>query len=386
MDLRGYLAMGAAWKVGQNPYLPPDPLLLTRFGVSAEHAFPAVLPHGLPLLALLSAMGCGSAAVTVWILSFVAFGISMFLLVRWLGRQWSSTEAWLFVGLVAQSRLIQSLAYRGQLGLLLLLPLLLAVWLEQRRHPLAAGACLALTLIKPTFALPVIGLFLLRRAWLALAAGAAITTAASLAAALRAGGRELLGSYPAAVDRFVLQDRVQWAGSWHLTSWQAIVYEAFGTGTRASTVVGLCILAVGAGATAWLAWKSRTRAEDTWLLAALILLAQFGAYHRVYDAVPLFVVAALLWSRVRRLSWRTPTAAEVCAVLLTLLFLFVLAAQTVSQRIASALAAIPTGGAVNAWVTVLLLACVIRIGLEDLSRAEVAGDCSPRMAGSLATH
>jgi hypothetical protein len=365
MDIRGYLAMGAAWRQGLDPYLPSDPVLLARFGVSQGWGFGPALPHGLPLFALLSEMGNGGAGIALWILSFVAFGASMFLLVRWVGREWTATEAWLFVAILAQSRLNQSVAYRGQLGLILLLPMLLAVWLDPRRHPFAAGACLALTLIKPTLALPLIGLFLVRRAWLALGSGAAITAAASVAAAVPLGVREIFASYAAAVDRWTIHERGEWAGSWHVTSWQAIVYDALGAESRASAIVGFFILAVAAGGIAWLAWRSRTRTGEMWTFAALLLFAQFGSYHRVYDGVPVFVVAALLWSRVRRWPARTPTAPEVCAALLTVLFLFVLSSQAVSERVASALAVVPTGGAVNAWVTALLLACVILVGLED---------------------
>jgi Glycosyltransferase family 87 len=366
MDLRGYLAQGAVWMEGKNPYLPSDPAAMAPFGVTDQWGFGPMLPHGFPLFGLLAGLGCSAAAITLWILSFAAFGVSMFLLVKWLGREWTQTEAWLFVAVLAQSRLIQSVAYRGQWGLILLLPLLLAVWLEQRRHPVAAGVCLAVTLIKPTTALPLIGLFVLRRAWVALGTGAGLTTAASLAAARRGGVREVLSSYPEAVHRFVLRDREHWGGSWHVTSWQAIVYDAFGTATGASAIAGVCLLAVAGGAVGWLAWKSRGR-EGTWTFAALLLLAQFGAYRRVYDGVFVFVIAALLWSRVRRWPERTPTAPELGAVLLTLLFLFVLAVQPLSTRLAAALAAIPTAAALNAWVTVLLLACVVLVGLQEAS-------------------
>jgi hypothetical protein len=376
MDLRGYLVQGAVWMEGQNPYSPSDPVVLARFGVTEEQGFGPMLPHGFPLFSLLANLGCGAAAITTWILSFAAFGVSMFLLVRWLGKEWSRTEAWLFVAAVAQSRLIQSVAYRGQWGLLLLLPLLLAVWLEQRRHPIAAGVCLAVVLVKPTTALPLIGLFVLRRAWVALGTGAGLAAAASLAAALRGGVREVLSSYPEAVHRFVLRDRENWGGSWHVTSWQAIAYDAFGTATGTSTIAGFCLLAVAGGAVAWLAWKSRAR-EGTWTFAALLLLAQFGAYRRVYDGVFVFVIAALLWSRVRRWPERTPTAPELGAALLTLLFLFVLAIQPLSTRLAAALAAVPTAAALNAWVTVLLLGCVVLVGLQDASRATVQRAIAP---------
>jgi hypothetical protein len=379
MDLRGYLAEGAAWSAGQNPYLPPDPAVLASFGLPEDSGFGPMLPHGFPLFALLAGLGCHAAAITTWVLSFVAFGVSMFVLVRWLGREWSRTEAWLFVAVLAQSRLIQSVAYRGQWGLLLLLPLVLAVWLEKRRHPFAAGVCLALTLIKPTTALPLIGLFVLQRAWVALGTGAGLTAAASLASALRGGVREVLSSYPEAVHRFVLRDRESWGGSWHVTSWQALVYDALGTATRASAIAGFCLLAVAAGAVGWLAWKSRAR-EGTWMFAALLMLAQFGAYRRVYDGVFVFVIAALLWSRVRRWPERAPTAPELGAVLLTVLFLFVFAVQPLSARLAAALAAIPTAAALNAWVTVLLLACVVLVGLQDASRATVPRAIAPAEA------
>jgi hypothetical protein len=176
----------------------------------------------------------------------------------------------------------------------------------------------------------------------------------------------VLSSYPEAVHRFVLRDRVNWGGSWHVTSWQAIVYDAFGTATGASAIAGFCLLAIAAGAVGWLVWKSRAR-DCTWTFAALLLLAQFGAYRRVYDGVFVFVIAALLWSRVRRWPERRPTAPELGAVLFTLLFLFVLAIQPLSTRLAAALAAIPTAAALNAWVTVLLLACVVLVGLQDAS-------------------
>jgi hypothetical protein len=370
MDLRGYLAQGAVWMEGQNPYLPSDPVAMAPFGVTDQWGFGPMLPHGFPLFGLLAGLGCSAAAITHWILSFAAFAVSMFVLVRWLGREWTRTEAWLFVAALAQSRLIQSVAYRGQWGLILLLPLLLAVWLEQRRHPIAAGVCLAVVLIKPTTALPLIGLFVLRRAWLALGTGAGLAAAASLAAALRGGVREVLSSYPEAVHRFVLRDQDHWGGSWHVTSWQAIAYDAFGTATGASAIAGFCLLAVAGGAVGWLAWKSRAR-EGMWTFAALLLLAQFGAYRRVYDGVFVFVIAALLWSRVRHWPERAPTAPELGAVLLTLLFLFVFAVQPLSMRLAAALAAIPTAAALNAWVTVLLLACVVLVGLQDAARATV---------------
>jgi hypothetical protein len=375
MDLRGYLAQGAVWSAGGNPYLPSDALLMAPFGVTDQWGFGPMLPHGFPLFALLASLGCRVAAITTWVLSFAAFLVSMFVLVKWLGRDWSRTEAWLFVGALAQSRLIQSVAYRGQWGLLLLLPLLLAVWLEQRRYPIAAGVCLAVTLIKPTTALPLIGLFVLRRAWLALGTGAALTAAASVASALRGGVREVLSSFPEAYHRFELRNP-DWGGNWHVTSWQAIVYDAFGTATRASAVVGFCVVAVAAGAMGWLAWKSRARG-DTWMFAVLLLLAQFGAYRRLYDGVFVFVIAALLWSRARRWKERAPTAPELGAALLTLLFLFVFAVQPVSMRLAAALAPIPTAAALNAWVTVLLLACVILVGLRDCSGRSSAASAAP---------
>jgi hypothetical protein len=241
----------------------------------------------------------------------------------------------------------------------------MAVWCEERQRPVAAGVYLALALIKPTFALPVIALFLIRRAWLALTSAAAMTIAAGLVASIPAGARAVLRSYPVAVHQFVVLDRPLWAGSWHLTSWQAIAYEAFGTATPISEACGAGFLAAAGGAVLFIAWRQRTRHDDGWAFAALLLLGQIGTYHRVYDGVPTFAVAALLWTRVRRRPIGSLRVSEWLATILTVLLLFVFSAQAISKRVGAMLSVIPTASAVNAWVSILLFASVVAIWSQD---------------------
>jgi hypothetical protein len=369
MDLRGYLTMGGAWLAGQNPYDVIDPSLLARFHVPAAYTanygtLPPVPPHGLPLLSLFAWLPLDAATLAVWTTSFLALVGALYLLVERFGKDWSAVERLLFVAVVAQSRLIQSIAYRGQIGVILFFSLLLALRYQERGRPILAGVFVAITLMKPTLGVPLLALLLSRRAFGTLFASGAIAGLVGLLAAIPAGVRVVLAAYPQAVDQFITRDRISWAGNWHLTSWQAIVYDALGTATPAANAVGMVLTAVALVATAIIVWRTRASKDDGWLFATFILLAQVFTYHRVYDGIFVFVVVALLWSKLRGRRLRTLSAMEVVTAALTVLFVFVLSIQSVSEYVSNLVSTVPTGSAVNAWVSLLLFASVALLAFQ----------------------
>lgn len=364
MDLPGYMAMGAAWLAGQNPYLNLDPNLLARFDITEKFAFPPILPHGLPLLSLMTLLPWEVAKLAVWTASFISLVGALYLIVDRFGRDWPTHERLLFIAILAQSRLVQSIAYRGQISITLFFMMLLALRYQERGRPILAGALVAVTIIKPTFALPLIALLLYRRAFGVLLSAGVIAGSTGLLAAVSVGLRELITSYPEAVRNFIAKDEPSWAGSWHLTNWHAILYEVLGTATPAANALAAALSLVAIAAIAIIVWRLPRSEDDGWVLAIFILFAQVATYHRVYDGIQVFVVLALMWSLLRNRSPLNWSALEILTAALAILFVFVFSIQSVSQKIAYVLEIVPALSALNAWVSLILFACIALVALQ----------------------
>ena len=146
MDFFQYYAPSHMWLTGGDPY---DRVAYTAHAAALfpEHHIESeacpLLPSGLTIFAPLTWLAPGTAAHLMWILSFTALILSATAMRRW-ARGWRVEEQLLVLAVLVQSRLIQSVAYRGQPSLLMLAAVLLAFAANRRGAPLLAGTAAAL--------------------------------------------------------------------------------------------------------------------------------------------------------------------------------------------------------------------------------------------------
>jgi hypothetical protein len=356
LDFYTYYAPARVWLAGGNPY---DRAAMAK---SAFADFPDLAagssmasplpPSGLLLVAPMALLGPRVALKVMWLLSFGALIASLLLMMRLWASNWTASERWLMAAVLLQSRLIQSIAYRGQPALLMLAATLAALWAERRGHRALAGAAAAALSIKFTFGLPLAAYWVAQRRWRELGWAAGFSLALCLPLVVQIG--------PSAVaSGFV--DCVRYLDAWnhadphafHLTSWTTILDRLLGP--AGNTVAS----ALAVAAAALLFRQSRAVADFTW--AGFAALGTVALYHRVYDAILLLPVLVLCWDRLRRGRRYDP------ALLLTTVsgvaLLFVFAWQPLSERASGWLAMhAPAFAPINAWTCVALLAGIIPYG------------------------
>jgi hypothetical protein len=355
MDLYGYYGPARVWLTGGDPYdratftakvaeLFPDHAI-------GETACP-LLPSALTVLAPLALLPPAVAARAMWVVSFAALVFALLAAIHLWARGWTPEEKLLAVALLAQSRLIQSVAYRGQPSLLMLAAVLAALVIAERR-PALAGAAAVVAGAKFTLGIPLVVLWAWQRRWRALLSSAGIGLALSLPPLLTIGpGRVLHGLLDSLA--FVARYNETHAAAYHLTS--------LGNIARAlppSKLVAAVGVALPLGALLALL-RRRPGRTDAWVFAGLTVLGLVALYHRVYDAVFLLPIAVLAWNELR-VQRRAPVLVLAAALVLVL---FVFAPQSVAERTAAWLAGHPPLALlapVNAWACVVMLAALIAI-------------------------
>lgn len=208
------------------------------------------------------------------------------------------------------------------LGQIALAPVLGALWALElsRRRPLVAGLALALTTLKPTFALPVIFLMFCRRDFRTVVAGIAIGGAAALGGlvplVVNHGWQPVFRSIVDTQDHLEHDKMVSTESTW--TRIDAVSFVGKLTGhepqhVTQAAILAACLLAAGAAL-----WKTSGTplAEGADSLSALIVTSATLAcvYHGSYDA--LLLVAPWVAVMVGRLREQLPAALRVLVWLL----------------------------------------------------------------------
>jgi hypothetical protein len=355
-DFCSYYDPTRVWLAGGDPY---DHAALNR-AIAADFRDPGgcfavgspMLPSGLLLFTSLAVFPVKVALRLIWILSFAALVFSLWLMLRLWAGDWSASERWWMVALLAQSRLIQSIAYRGQPTLLMLAATLTALWAADRGRRVLAGAMGAVLSIKFTLGIPVAAYWIWRRQWRPIAWALAIVAALSIPAIASIGPGRVVAGFTDSMRALAAWNHAAPDNTFHLTSWSAIT-DRLGTGGNiASALLGLA-------ATLFLLFRPR-EVSPAWQWAGFTALGMVAVYHRAYDAVLLFPVMVMCWDRLRQGARREP------AVLLTtaacVLLLLVFSWQSLSERTTDWLLLSPwrVFAPVNAWLCIAVLVGVFR--------------------------
>jgi Glycosyltransferase family 87 len=197
----------------------------------------------------------------------------------------------------------------GQITLMLVLG---AVWALElaRRRPLVGGLALALTTLKPTFAIPLVWLLFCRRDFRAALAGVLIGTTAALAGlapiVAHHGWQSVVDSLKEAQSKLDADPMVATKTTWTRIDTAALIGKLVGSEPdhfAVAAIAAVCLLA--AGAAVWRVSKTPL-AEGADSLSALIICTATLAcvYHGVYDA--LLLVAPWVAVSVGRLREQLP--------------------------------------------------------------------------------
>jgi hypothetical protein len=280
----------------QDPYTDPD------------MTYP---PPALPVFAAL--VGPFRAPVvlkSVWLmLNGLALAVLVVEVLRLAGPSWPPAVQGAWALAVVASKPVRLTLGLGQYSLLPLALLLVAVRWARAGRPVSAGALLALALIKPTIALPFIGVFAARRAWGAIAAAAVLHTAAML------GVSAWLGRSPVALTLAWL-DRARSQQEAGLLDVASVVGRLWPGGGAVVAGPAAAVLLLGGWAAIW----ALRRRDDLTQLSLAATVAVLFTYHRPYDlvllALPLALGVALAIQADGRLRWLATAEAVALAVLL----------------------------------------------------------------------
>jgi hypothetical protein len=382
MDLYGYYEPSRVLLDGGDPY---DRDVFTRAVRRTRHetqtggdgyACP-LLPSALVTLAPLALFSYERAARLMWLVNFAALVFSLWAMIELWTDQWSFSERLLVAALLAQSRLIQSIAYRGQPSLFILAAVLAALLASRRGAPAVAGAALALALGKFPLALPLVALWIWNREWRPLAWAAAIGSVCSIPALLLIPPRTLLRGWVdslAFLEAYNDKDPIPF----HLTNWSAIYVRLLGHGSPVVSALSAGLFVAGSAAVGWSVRGAASDRTWSWKFGALTALAMVTVYHRVYDAVVLFPLVFLTWSAIRHPERRRVAAACLAGVL-ALLF-FVLSPQSVALAASSWMVrhiAVDFFSPLNAWLATLVLVLTVLVARDATRPARPVTAASP---------
>lgn len=363
MDFYGYYGPARVWLGGENPY---DRGLFTRrvaqfFPANAvgETACP-LLPSALTIFAPLALLAPPAAARAMWLISFAALLLALLAMRELWARDCRPEEQQFVAALLLQSRLIQSVAYRGQPSLLMLACVLGAFVASRRGAYWLAGAAAAFTSAKFTLMLPLLAFWAWQRSWRPLLWTLVFGTAASLPPLFSVGPEAFARGFLDSLA-FIADYNVVHGDPFHVISLRAIVGLWPLSEPVARALCALCaLLAFGF---LWRRMRASSAELESWIFAGFTALGLIGMYHRVYDAVLLLPVAVLAWRALRDADGRWRSADVVLALALAMV-LFVFAPQSVAQRSADWLArhgALAFLQPLNAWLCLTVMLCILRI-------------------------
>ncbi len=384
IDLPQYVMPARLWLQHVNPY---D---WVRYDAEVRRQVPGstywfyanpLPPHSLLMTAPIAWMSWKAIDTTWTLVSFGAMVAALALIVSLFGKSWTRAEQYLFIALMAQSRLVQSVAYRGQVALVMLAFTLIALACARRGRHAAAGLMFAAVCMKFTLALPLVVILVARRGWRSLAWGIAFIAIGSLIVMATIGFRTALHTIPDSMRYFsshVAQEATsigtsQRVGNWHMTNWVVLYATAFGQRSPVTSVLSRLTLVTAGGALVWLAWRLRDEEHEDWLFAVSTMFMLTCVYHHVYDAVFVFGVAAAFWNLARARTIRLGPDFKLFGAVLAL-FLFVFAVQPLSEglsrrlQVHGALLLTP----VNAWLGLALLGLCYLVAARYVAASEPA--------------
>jgi hypothetical protein len=388
MDFFGYYEPPRLWLSGKNPF---DRKVFTAavrdmWGDGRETladlgdvACP-LLPSALPLFLPLAILPPAPAALVLWVLNFAGLLFSLWAMAELWCTRWTTTEKlWVFA-VILQSRLIQSVAYRGQPSLLMLAAVLAALMLERRARHLLAGFALVVASAKFTLAVPLVAYWIWSREWRPLLWASILGVLLCVPAVVQWGPTELTSKWMDSVA-FIDQWNLRNGDTWHVTSWSVILGAFLGVGSARTFAASMTASIVACAGL--LLIERRFPASDLgtrvpWKFAVLTALGNVAIYHRVYDGVMLFPLVVLAWSLLREEHRPVRPTVALFAVSVAVL-LFVLAPLSVAQaasdlaeRMASSGVLVP----VNAWAALAVL--VFTAMLAPVMAADRDGDPLPQ--------
>lgn len=375
MDLWGYSAPPRTWLAGGDPYdeatLRAD--VRDRFrghhpeGADSEQIANALLPPALVLLAPLALLPDEVAPQIMWLSSMAALLFSCWAMLRLWAEDWSPAERLWVVALLLQSRLIQSVAYRGQPSLVMLAAVLCGLLAQRKNASALAGMALVVAATKFTAALPLAAYWVLQRKWRPLCWAAGLGVLLSLPALFTIGPAALIHGWLDSVRALEHWNRTP--GGFHLTSWSAILDSFFPEGSPWQEAASAALLIAAIALAGWRRPASGRAAS--WRFMTLTALGMIAVYHRAYDAVLLFPAAVLAWEALRDPAQRSPPALVFAGSLL--LLLFVLAPQSVAQALSGWLASrSPLLAPVNAWACIAVFAAAALVERRQASSPAIA--------------
>ena len=306
-----------AFADGGNPY---DPGYVSRYAV--DNPFPPYAPSTLLIHRPLTLVPLEVAALVYAALTVVLTVVVAYVALRYNDLAVTSTRVLLVAALILLSRPGRQNVLNGQTTLEVVLGIYVALYFAQR-SALVSGLGLAVSMLKPTFGIPLAILMLARRDVRAVVAGVLITAAVNLPLvailAERAGGLStFLRQITTTLAGFQLNPEYNPASSSLRVDLVASVSRFLGeplTGT-AQLALALVVLGVAAYAvsTAEGLERGRTRSLSATVICLAILLC---GYHQAYDLVLLTLPLVALAAR------RLPAALFTPRLRWVLLLLFV---------------------------------------------------------------
>ena len=249
---------------------------------------PQYLPSSLVVMLPYAAMPY-RAAVDAWLITNLAATGVLLVVTFLLFRGRLSTRTFLIVALLFLCNGAFRIAVtNGQLCIVALAFLVLALFFWRKQLLALAGLCLAFSLLKYHLVLPFLVVFLFRRkGWIVLAICGLIHSVWHLGFCL------LVKASPIGIFRDVLELNLragrahEWFDVWSAFRWLQRSYElAFNPPLAALPVLILVTACLG-----FLFWKDRRRSDQLALFSVIGVFTLFAAYHRVYDSVCLLFPA-----------------------------------------------------------------------------------------------
>lgn len=311
LDFAWMYPAGQCWRQGINPYDGANykaairqytPLALGS-GLSDNETTAGLIypPNSLPIFGVLSLLTWNQALLLWCIVQLLSAYAIIILSVACIAPHWRAESKLLFIGLLAQSRLIPFVVYEAQTTFLVFACILLMVWLMMRRKPHLAGAALGFSFLKFTFPLPMIAFYAMRRQPKPIVTGLAIFALLTIAGLAPIGGIHALSAYKQAVHNWFMPGHANDTSPsnlehrYDIDNVDLVLYNTFGNHAGLVSLlhflllvgVAVCIVRAGAG-----------RVSDPkamWLtFAAYTLFFHLFFYHRNYDAVIVFPILVLM--------------------------------------------------------------------------------------------
>lgn len=242
------------------------------------------------------------AARMAWFwLGVAAVLFGLWRLMRLLAPKWDSSTCLLLLGLVMCSSSVRWAFKVGQHAPLVLGLLgLFFVALARDRRGFAFGCALFVCCLKPTFAIPFLGLMLVRRNFGLAAAVVGVWIALNGVGMMRMGGPAIIADYRQNMAQFERPDQLNYPDPRGFNSLDRLdwpyLFNAISPDFPRSNRLGALLTLLSAGWIAWEARRARACCRETATLGAflgpLCCLSLLGVYHHHYDI--LILIAPLL--------------------------------------------------------------------------------------------